>query len=58
MAWDFGVDTFHSDRRLDRDSADPIDLAVNGDIDWVRLASLDPFPHISVSFEADLHAQE
>lgn len=36
VAWDFGVDTFHTERNRDLD--DPIDLAVNGDMDWVRIA--------------------
>lgn len=36
VAWDFGVDAFHTERNRDLD--DPIDLAVNGDMDWVRLA--------------------
>lgn len=42
MAWDFGIDAFHSERRVNRDSGDPIDMAVNGDIDWVRKQALAP----------------
>ena len=43
MAWDFGIDVFHSERAVNRVSGDPIDLVVNGDIDWVRLAPAAPF---------------
>lgn len=43
MAWDFGIDAFHSERMKNRDSTDPKDMAVNGDIDWVRLATPTPF---------------
>lgn len=36
VAWDFGMDAFHSERSTkNRDSDDPIDMAVNGDMDWV-----------------------
>lgn len=47
MAWDFGIDAFHgSERRANRDSGDPIDMAVNGDIDWVRNQALAPQAHV------------
>lgn len=57
VAWDFGIDAFHS-RTKKRDSDDPIDMAVNGDIDWVRLAPPTPLPLISVSHGADLDVPE
>jgi hypothetical protein len=41
IAWDFGLGTFHNDRNID--PGDPIDKAVNGDIDWV--SSFFPFWH-------------
>ncbi|POS80991.1 hypothetical protein DHEL01_v200619 [Diaporthe helianthi] len=37
VAWDFGVDVFYADRRRDMD--DPIDMAVNGDMDWNEIDS-------------------
>lgn len=57
MAWDFGIDAFHSERTKDRDSTDPIDMAVNGDIDWVRLAPPTSFPPTFTSYGADLDMQ-
>lgn len=53
VAWDFGMDAFHTERTKKRDSDDPIDMAVNGDIDWVRLAPPVTFPLTSVSHGAD-----
>lgn len=58
VAWDFGIDAFHSERTKNRDSGDPIDMAVNGDIDWVRLAPPTPSSLISVSHGADLDMSE
>lgn len=57
MAWDFGMDTFLSERTKNRDSADPIDMAVNGDIDWVRLAPPTLCPLTFSSHGADLDMQ-
>ncbi|KAG8169040.1 hypothetical protein KVR01_001789 [Diaporthe batatas] len=37
VAWDFGVDAVRTERN--RDSDDPIDLAVNGDMDWNEIDS-------------------
>ncbi|KAI7788322.1 hypothetical protein LA080_012389 [Diaporthe eres] len=39
VAWDFGMDAFHTERTKKRDSDDPIDMTVNGDIDWNELDS-------------------
>lgn len=58
MAWDFGVDAFHSERTRNRDSDDPIDMAVNGDIDWVRLAPPITFPLAPASHGTDLDMPE
>lgn len=60
MAWDFGIDTFHTERTVNRESGDAIDRVVNGDIDWVRLSPLDPdpLPHLFVSHQANLHVPE
>lgn len=59
VAWDFGMDTFHSERTKTRDSDDPIDMAVNGDIDWVRLARHQLLiPPVYTSHEADLDVPE
>ncbi|KAJ0120214.1 hypothetical protein J7T55_001070 [Diaporthe amygdali] len=39
MTWDFGLDTFSSGRAKKRDSDDPLDMALHGDVDWNELDS-------------------
>lgn len=38
MMWDFGLDNLSSERMMNRDFDDPLDRALNDDIDWVSLS--------------------
>ncbi|KAI3395375.1 hypothetical protein diail_1366 [Diaporthe ilicicola] len=40
VAWDFGLDNFTSERMMNRDFDDPLDMALNGDVDWNELDAL------------------